>query len=99
HLLVLHSFPTRRSSDLVAVLIDGYRPPRTFGLESLERFYCFIGVDLAAELFDGVVNGGHAVPGTRAVPVGLFSLSVGILPRLDRSEEHTSELQSRENLV
>src|SRR5690606_41336519 len=69
----LHSFPTRRSSDLLVVCVLA------------DRLEFFEGDRL--DLFDG-----H-----------LFDLHLGFerlfLQLNRRSEEHTSELQSRENLV
>src|SRR5690606_41398647 len=68
----LHSFPTRRSSDLGRVHVEKVRP-------------------LEPELFSQ--NYPRGIPGVKK--------SVGKFPRRKnmRSEEHTSELQSRENLV
>src|SRR5437870_13279573 len=68
----LHSFPTRRSSDLPA------RPPQIFGAASSTR-PCFS------------TNGPQEATPTAASAV------CGTLAR--RSEEHTSELQSRGHLV
>src|SRR5690606_41029281 len=91
HLLLLHSFPTRRSSDLVL--------PFVLGSES------------APALFEGY-NPGLALPPCRMRLLGaeprpdgsvLLRYAPDPLPfsqnRNSRSEEHTSELQSRENLV
>src|SRR5690606_40471533 len=82
----LHSFPTRRSSDLTFVIfIVGFIPvlggavagcaPPLFALVQFESYW------QAAVLFVGL-------------QVLLF-----LVGNLVRSEEHTSELQSRENLV
>src|SRR5690606_42146845 len=93
----LHSFPTRRSSDLMEVIslvrVDGKLVDRThrIGLRSSD------------------------FSGRHSIRVAMFSPScIMILSRLSsrslsssqsiksvtmRSEEHTSELQSRENLV
>src|SRR5690606_42148038 len=70
----LHSFPTRRSSDLV---LAG------------------VGQQVDEDLVEALGVGVHPHPG-RAVDL---DVEVGDLHRLGRSEEHTSELQSRENLV
>src|SRR5207253_3702019 len=76
----LHSFPTRRSSDLIRRLVAG---------------------ELAAA--DAPLAA--AVAGAQAGDADLLSLDdlaarVGVpAPLLDRSEEHTSELQSRGHLV
>src|SRR5690606_41848293 len=87
HIRALHSFPTRRSSDLspfppsgLALRVEADRR----GLEqrvSMRRQLCLFITPLI-----GVVA---ACTGPIEPPDGL----------LDRSEEHTSELQSRENLV
>src|SRR5690606_42153671 len=69
----LHSFPTRRSSDL------GRAGERQISL--LER-----------------VDSGR-IDGLPVVRVAETAESVEILESETRSEEHTSELQSRENLV
>src|SRR5690606_42029126 len=73
----LHSFPTRRSSDLTA---DGARPAASVGVSSRDR----------------------TRTGRRREEGGTFVLTnAPIAMRMGkiRSEEHTSELQSRENLV
>src|SRR5205085_8275393 len=87
HLLVLHSFPTRRSSDLVDVAARRCAEQAVPG--------AFLQDDLAALPFpsgsinvifaEGVL---HHTDSTRDA-----------LHRLARSEEHTSELQSQSNLV
>src|SRR5690606_41257221 len=76
----LHSFPTRRSSDLALARLH------------LDAVHGGTDRDVAqrqgvAHLDRGVGARDHLVPGLQA------------LGRDDRSEEHTSELQSRENLV
>src|SRR5690606_41866655 len=95
----LHALPTRRSSDLVAEF-DGAleflgRADRIAGMEiefakgCARRGALGIGLDGILELDQG--RGGIA--GLDMLPGALEAL----LP--SRSEEHTSELQSRENLV
>src|SRR5688572_2289775 len=93
----LHSFPTRRSSDLVGVTvyrymeyllvldaqIGGYKPSKTFNMAQIEKgmFYNF-GATVEREMSE--------------------YLRLFIRPSYDiksRSEEHTSELQSQSNLV
>src|SRR5690606_41721246 len=78
--LDLHSFPTRRSSDLLTAL----RPPL---LQRMERFGGGFQLVFVEHLHAGLAQrgGGHPL----AVDQGAA----------ERSEEHTSELQSRENLV
>src|SRR5690606_40259385 len=76
----LHSFPTRRSSDLF--LVHPY-PAR--------------GVSLGVEIYEhGPLLGGRQR--SRKV-YGRSRFTDAALLICDRSEEHTSELQSRENLV
>src|SRR5690606_40360011 len=86
---LLHSFPTRRSSDLLQH--PGVRRHQ-------------LGQDLAAQcarvLHPGRRTGGHGGGHRRAVAESSPRGAAGVAPgRLRRSEEHTSELQSRENLV
>src|SRR5690606_41258202 len=90
------SFPTRRSSDLISgnVLSLPLRPPAVLAraaasLDILSggRFELGLG---AGAFWEGIV----AMGGRRLTP----GQSVQAL-REARSEEHTSELQSRENLV
>src|SRR5690606_39341192 len=78
HHRALLSFPTRRSSDLVAKLtVVGIAIGSTPGI--------------AARVFEAVASVGANI---EAITSSEVRLSV-----LIRSEEHTSELQSRENLV
>src|SRR5690606_39551372 len=83
----LHSFPTRRSSDLHARRVERLTadsvPPA-----AIERIHAPIGLSIGA-----------ASPAEIAVAV-LAQIIEALRSRgLQRSEEHTSELQSRENLV
>src|SRR5690606_39728846 len=91
---LLHSFPTRRSSDLfcgvryndggeLVTLNYGKSVPMTQETIETEAVY-------------------HYAPGARILSMG----NIGCMMKCDfchnwqtRSEEHTSELQSRENLV
>src|SRR5690606_41709821 len=75
---VLHSFPTRRSSDL-AVL-----GPESEPLVAVAEHDA---AEAALRVLQGKI---HVARGGVMLEVGYFPL---------RSEEHTSELQSRENLV
>src|SRR5690606_41786726 len=76
----LHSFPTRRSSDLDALVpgpvcvVEGAARAKARCVGDAHQFV----IDVAA------VQGQRPVGGVTAI---------------ERSEEHTSELQSRENLV
>src|SRR5690606_39815464 len=92
----LHSFPTRRSSDLtlrvprrVAVhLVDGVG-------EALDRL---LEGRLEVLVEPGVLDGGGGAGGHHAQHLAL-SFVEALARREGRSEEHTSELQSREKLV
>src|SRR5690606_41960041 len=95
----LHSFPTRRSSDL---LLDTGK-----GLESLPQI--IVSDDTAARIRSGnpaIVRGRDApVEADEACAfshgklLAIGSIEAGMFRPKRRSEEHTSELQSRENLV
>src|SRR5690606_41027124 len=80
----LRSFPTRRSSDLDDSPVRRNHP----------AFH--IGWDEVAETTTVTPTAGAAPP---AEPSSVVSLPLGVAAGLLRSEEHTSELQSRENLV
>src|SRR5690606_41662671 len=84
----LHSFPTRRSSDL---LVLGGEQPEARGelLGAGEVIFQSVAQTGAAERYDALV----AL--TALVADGNCHLAFAE----HRSEEHTSELQSRENLV
>src|SRR5690606_40092686 len=94
----LHSFPTRRSSDLYRFEL---RPSLEAGLKYLvlsaaaSSFLLFGMALLYAESGTLIFAtlGAQLAPGQLDNPVIL----TGVL--MMRSEEHTSELQSRENLV
>src|SRR5690606_40490062 len=90
HYRHLHSFPTRRSSDLLALVEQQ------------------AGTDLDITVLDVVLLGRtphhSAMQGENAHDLELARdalVAVGMLGFVERSrsEEHTSELQSRENLV
>src|SRR5690606_40698955 len=95
---VFPSFPTRRSSDLHR---RGHRrdPEGTDGMN--DKVY---GVGVVGWGFMGKTHtfGYHTIPFFYSEPPINFALK-GVCVRrpetLDRSEEHTSELQSRENIV
>src|SRR5690606_40239202 len=83
------SSPTRRSSDLPPRLDRGLhrlRRPPELGGHVLQR---------AQPLADHMVRVAPAPEGD----VGLGAAREPVVGEEDRSEEHTSELQSRENLV
>src|SRR5690606_39919925 len=82
----LHSFPTRRSSDL-----------RGRWENRCPRYPC----RQAAETVGRQSRGsGRSCPGSRARPASFAAgQPARRIRQRERSEEHTSELQSRENLV
>src|SRR5690606_39929944 len=91
----LHSFPTRRSSGLPhlspQVLVYLIAAGLAFGLAA--RLFCKSG-DLFNALFSKIRQ-----PLFRPVVGGVAVVATVFLLQSTRSEEHTSELQSRENLV
>src|SRR5690606_42027699 len=98
-LLDPRSFPTRRSSDLAAA--GGRRPKvraqaveKTFVPRGASPVQALGGVDL-------VVREGEfiSIVGPSGCGKSTLLRMVANLDRPSRSEEHTSELQSRENLV
>src|SRR5690606_40130706 len=95
----LHSFPTRRSSDL-----DGKKPSPRWRPWYALRERCAANWSRRAPSPDGTGRpaGGPDAPGLGAADgigrSGPISVRAGT-GRAARSEEHTSELQSRENLV
>src|SRR5690606_42063615 len=82
----LHSFPTRRSSDLGKV--EGAADRQ--GVGAIELYKVF--------LLEQIIGGKLGVFDQQ---FSKFGFQLGSVPALflERSEEHTSELQSRENLV
>src|SRR5205823_13023802 len=95
----LHSFPTRRSSDLLGVTVSvmsergGERkPPQRWGAARYTA--------AAARV---IASNSRATVGrarTRSTQARkLLCPSLGTTPKVDRSEEHTSELQSLAYLV
>src|SRR5690606_41900203 len=93
-LVALHSFPTRRSSDLC----DQFLPILDEMLEMLTRNKIF--TDRTVDV--GIITKADAIAYGLTGPNARGS-GVTVDLRKDRpysrSEEHTSELQSRENLV
>src|SRR5690606_40317095 len=94
----LLSFPTRRSSDLGITM-------KVFilGLFYISIAFCFI-TNLSAQTTEFTYQGKLKVSGVDAngqydMRFRLFDAEAGGIEVSGRSEEHTSELQSRENLV
>src|SRR5690606_41505132 len=89
----LHSFPTRRSSDLTLI--------NPMGLHA--RPAAALAGELGAMDVDIEINGVDAQSVMMLMTLGAgqgTELNVAATgPDAQRSEEHTSELQSRENLV
>src|SRR5690606_41410723 len=91
---VSRSFPTRRSSDLaVTTLPEFIRDTKHLVTKGQGKMYYLKGGELADEI----------LPVRNAVKVHelkeFFSEEFFATKKVVRSEEHTSELQSRENLV
>src|SRR5690606_39751304 len=85
----LHSFPTRRSSDLEQVLRAQTVASLGIGVEP---------VGLAQHRFGPVEAQPMQIIDDRGGEFGFTALGINVFDA-QRSEEHTSELQSRENLV
>src|SRR5690606_41421092 len=95
----LRSFPTRRSSDLVGLLRAGEQAQQ-------RRLAVAVAADDADAVAlvdaDGDVVEQHAIGQRDVEGLGAEQMSHAggvLLGTGSRSEEHTSELQSRENLV
>src|SRR5690606_40438126 len=87
---VLHSFPTRRSSDLNQA---------RQAIAELQAELPHLPAELAAALEPSLARLGE-FSGTELLAAGkLAGDPHALLLQAERSEEHTSELQSRENLV
>src|SRR5207248_10408717 len=88
HLLDLHSFPTRRSSDLsISSLILLNSPgSKFFGSSNFQSSRC------------SACTNGHSSPQPIVIAYSYFTFGISSND-LERSEEHTSELQSPYDLV
>src|SRR5205823_6742789 len=87
--IVSHSFPTRRSTDLSAILLDSVVGMEVFETDTLVGKTIL--ASTAATALTVVASAGVAVAIFGSCPT-IYSDSGGV-PRL-RSEEHTSEIQS-----
>ena len=68
-------------------------------IASLTGIVCGLGLILSAILMGGDFSLFVNIPGIMIVVGGTLSATLLTFPLADRSEEHTSELQSRRNLV
>src|SRR5690606_39524040 len=92
----LHSFPTRRSSDLVGANVLFGNPPSVAARPDAAE----INAQLSRQPTHGRPCRGGRVTIARLIGKGGSRFARGrFLCGCWRSEEHTSELQSRENLV
>src|SRR5690606_42085357 len=96
HLLpTFHPSPTRRSSDLGVLYVKGMNPGPTLFLFNPQTIYAVFLIFILANLI--------------MIPLGWILIKFAknilrvsksvLMPLILRSEEHTSDLQSRENLV
>src|SRR5690606_41507354 len=92
------SFPTRRSSDLLPNSVSGRVRRRR---EGVGEELAFRKTTSSGEILPGVVHhdGGAAGIDLVAGEIGNIFHDGAVNETRARSEEHTSELQSRENLV
>src|SRR5207253_10999507 len=94
----LHSFPTRRSSDLVVILTYESFP------SEIQRQMKSMGWDVQRYVDDGNLQFidcySALVGGETSIkdPIDFTEVSIQVSSKV-RSEEHTSELQSRGHLV
>src|SRR5690606_41922269 len=96
HLPLLHSVPTRRSSDLIPDIV---MEPAPWPADSREP-RCGEGPgDFPAHGATWPVSVGSGHPRQHDCPPGAAGIVTQAKRCHQRSEEHTSELQSRENLV
>src|SRR5204863_9470784 len=90
----LHSFPPRRSSDLFAALVQaGFLPTPSNGSNPLAQFFSSCNINPANPPASNTLCNGLA----GLILQELKNCARGFDPF--RSEEHTSELQSRRDLV
>src|SRR5690606_41480946 len=95
----LPSFPTRRSSDLCSSMMARLRSSTTviFALgSSASATICIVEPFWTTTVFSGVFSSAQVATD---LPFGEKTPHASVKIGSQRSEEHTSELQSRENLV
>src|SRR5690606_41694670 len=95
----LHSFPTRRSSDLATAIYAGMIGWNGIVLPQAIAGSNGLTLALAGWLGAELVDHGGLIFVWQWVSIALLMLWTNAAPNTMRSEEHTSELQSRENLV
>src|SRR5206468_11343441 len=95
----LHSFPTRRSSDLLSwALTAAGGASRAFGLTNRELWLSRVTATFhGRDIFMPVAA--HLAAGADLDAAGAEIDLAGLVMLPARSEEHTSELQSRSDLV
>src|SRR5207249_8983908 len=93
HLVHLNTFPTRRSSDLTAEDLIVHEDPD--GLAQLEYLLPLLHAHLQPQGWPDVLHPPQQL--IRRLLKKLYDLLIS--PAIPRSEEHTSELQSRFDLV
>src|SRR5690606_42051514 len=95
--LLLSSFPTRRSSDLLCTLANLPEHPQSVPINQLVQVE---GTPLAGRERPDSFEFVRTIAVARILmPRSYVRLSAGRAEMSERSEEHTSELQSRENIV
>src|SRR5690606_41110416 len=97
HHLTLHSFPTRRSSDLTTA-VHGREEAHDTAIGLQEEILARVGRGGLAAIVGEERTIGAAVD-HEAAASDARGLRLDQVEHQLRSEEHTSELQSRENLV
>src|SRR5690606_40886674 len=95
---VLPSFPTRRSSDLVSLITEPPGVPWPLSVTANDATLANATGPLSGSTADGDAPAGAATRTVTAVTT-VAATSFDTTRLTLRSEEHTSELQSRENLV
>src|SRR5690606_41867134 len=93
-----HSFPTRRSSDLAPLAQSPYQDILVSGLDA--SGHNDRAINKKAVTVVRATQAGQIAPADATGYVCEKLPAIGSIQRMEhRSEEHTSELQSRENLV
>src|SRR5690606_42056201 len=91
----LHSFPTRRSSDL---WLEDATPAENQKSFELIRQHSVTALAVG-EVFNSIWDCKHLIENQLIDYIRTTIVHGGGISHVRRSEEHTSELQSRENLV